>query len=487
MRISTSANVVAIALIGLVGLMVSFQIYGITTMRALQQQERLASGVTNAVLDLASLVNEMQTRSNPRVEQQFANRVASLEDLLDELAGHETIQLSLIYRMQKTIGNISDAVEGMAGLESDSAAATTLRHSFLASSHALASLAKRLSTFHARQIAAVEGQVLTGTVATALGILALIIAVYVLFVVGVMSPLLGFRDRIAKIAADESPATPGEFGPNNELRQISDEFDRRYAIAQAVDHSLRVHAAELERSNRDLETFAYAASHDLRSPLRGIMTTAAWIKEDFETGITSETRGNLELLMKRAKRLDDLLNSLLDYSRTAMASKDNADLADVDIGNLFDDVVVLIAPPAGFRVEREGPMPVIKAVEVLLQRVLQNLIDNAIKHHDQDEGRVVLRSEDAGDLIRLTITDDGPGIDAKYHDQVVQIFKSLQRKDVTESSGVGLAMVKKIVEQAGGTLTIESLIEDGRGCAVSFTWPRTGETTSLRPPIETDQ
>lgn len=472
MRISTSANIVAVALISLVGVLVSVQVYGIFDLRQVQAQKRLAADVTNAVLDLTSLVNEMQTRPNARVERQYVTRVDSLESLLVDLETRATRQLPLIIRMRSSIERIRASVDGMSGQDFNSQARTTLRHSFLAASHALASLAKRLFAYHSREIDKIEDRLLLVTIVAAVVILGLIMMVYALFVAGVMRPLVGFRDRVMQIAADELEAPANAKEQRNELAEIAVEFDRRYSLAQAATESLRLRTAELERSNKDLEAFAYAASHDLRSPLRGIMTTAEWIGEDLRNGVTDETAENLKLLKSRAQRLDNLLKSLLEYSRAISDTGDKASVEDVDVGAMVADIATLISPPSGFAVTFEGASISLRTTPVRLQQVMQNLIDNAIKHHDRDVGQVEVRAEAQGKSIRITVRDDGPGIKPQYHEQVTQIFRTLKRKDEKEASGLGLAMVKKVVEQGGGKLQITSPLADDRGCEISFTWPR---------------
>ena len=479
MRISTGANIVAVALIVLIGLMVAVQIFGVTEMRNIREQERVAVQVSGAVLDLSTLVNEMQTHPSERVFRQFRDRVDSLDELLLALKSAETSQLPVVARMSRNVDNIRDVAGRLAALTTGGSDETEvpdpLRHSFLASSHALASLANRLSSFHARELDRVESRVLASTIGAAAAILLLIFGCYALFVVGVMFPIVGFRDRVRQIAADEK-IEDGD-PARNELREISDEFDRRYAAARGAEESLRVQTAELQRSNRDLEEFAYAASHDLRSPLRGIMTTAQWIAEDLERGATDETVKNLALLQGRAARLDRLLASLLDYSRATMASPEEAKVSEFDVGELFDDIVGIIDVPNGFAVKKVGEMPRLHAGRVRLQQVLQNLVENAIKHHDEATGNVTLTARPDGKFIEFSVVDDGPGIDPRFHDKVVQIFKTLKSRDVHETSGVGLALVIKIIEQEGGRFEIESPLTD-RGCAMRFWWPvaRAGAT-----------
>ncbi|MEQ8666712.1 MAG: ATP-binding protein [Rhodospirillales bacterium] len=479
MRISTGANIVAITLVILVGLMVAVQVYGVTTMRNIRAQEGLAIRISGAVLDLSTLVNEMQTRPNGRVFRQFADRVDSLDNLLVQLRATDAGQLPMVARMERNVDNIRNVSKNLANLMTDNGGEVevpeALRYSFLSSSHALASLSNRLSSYEARELDSIESRVIVSTIGAAAVILLLIFACYALFVVGIMFPLVGFRDRVRQIAADEQIDDADIARSENELKEIANDFDRRYAAARAAQESLKVQAAELRRSNKDLEDFAYAASHDLRSPLRGIMTTAQWIADDLEKGFTPETKKNLELLQGRAARLDALLTGLLNYARATMASSDDATVTEFDSGGLFDEIIGLLDIPVGFKVQRTGTMPSVRAARVRLQQVMQNLIENAIKHHDREIGQVTVSARRDGEFVVFSIVDDGPGIDPKFHDKVVQIFETLKSRDVKETSGVGLAMVGKIVEQEGGRLEIDSPLTD-RGCAMRVWWPAAPNT-----------
>jgi PAS domain S-box-containing protein len=226
---------------------------------------------------------------------------------------------------------------------------------------------------------------------------------------------------------------------------------------------------ELERSNRDLEEFAYVASHDLKAPLRAVAHLAEWIAEDMGESAGEETRENLSLLRQRVARLQMLLDGLLAYSRVGRVEQS---VEPVDSAALVEDIVASLAPPAGFRVACAGPMPVLRTNRAPLEHVLQNLIANALKHHDCAAGEVTISARQRGGLAEFRVTDDGPGIPPQYHERIFVIFQTLASRDEVEAGGIGLAIVKKTVERHGGRVAVHSNPPQ-RGTSFVFTWQET--------------
>ncbi|CAN5768559.1 hypothetical protein BH10CHL1_BH10CHL1_07830 [soil metagenome] len=226
--------------------------------------------------------------------------------------------------------------------------------------------------------------------------------------------------------------------------------------------------AELERSNRELDQFAYVASHDLKAPLRAINYLAEWIRTDAADSLPSASQTHLATLQGRIKRMEALLNDLLAYSR---AGRQRHALEPVDTTLLVKDVIDLLAPPQGFTITVESNLPVLPLERVPLETVLRNLIGNAIKHHDRpDIGRVSIAAQEQAQLIEFAVSDNGPGIDPAFHERIFQIFQTLKARDEVEGSGMGLAVVKKTVEYRGGTIQVESSV--GQGATFRFTWPK---------------
>ncbi len=239
------------------------------------------------------------------------------------------------------------------------------------------------------------------------------------------------------------------------------------AIDLAASNQQLVNATELlEKRNQELDQFAYIASHDLRAPLRAISNLASWLEEDILDKIPEENQEQLALIQLRAKRLDDFITGLLDCSR---AGRQSLEKESVDVHALIAEVIDSLAPPATFNVTWAGDNTVLHTHRLLLQQVLSNLISNAIKYHHRPDGIVTITSKDTGNHLSFSVVDDGPGIRADYHEKVFGIFQTLNSRDAIESTGIGLSIVKKLVEQQG-TISLTSAI--GEGSTFTFTWAK---------------
>ncbi|HWR43059.1 sensor histidine kinase [Sporomusa sp.] len=249
---------------------------------------------------------------------------------------------------------------------------------------------------------------------------------------------------------------------------------RRAVISMAVDVTeQKCIENELKLRNQELDQFAYIVSHDLKAPLRAITNLSSWIEEDLKDTKSEEIRNNLALLRKRVYRMDNLIKGILEYSRVGRTS---SPVEQCNIALLLADIIDDLNPPAGFRIETGAEMPTIVTDSLRLRQVLANLIDNAIKHHDKQSGIVRISMNEIGSLYEFSVEDDGPGIASAYHEKIFEMFQVLKPRDTTENTGVGLALVKKIVENQGGKIQVASL--DGQGTSFRFTWPKQKEITS---------
>ncbi|MEM7580213.1 MAG: ATP-binding protein [Cyanobacteria bacterium P01_A01_bin.80] len=221
----------------------------------------------------------------------------------------------------------------------------------------------------------------------------------------------------------------------------------------------------LTERNQELDSFAYIASHDLKAPLRGIANLSQWLEEDIEDDLEPENQRQFELLRKRVHRMEGLINGLLEYSRVGRTQTASEK---VDVKELLAEIIDSLNPPTTFNLEIIGEMPIFMTKKLLLRQVFANLISNAIKHHPRDDGNVKISVEDKDQLYKFIVADDGCGIDPKDKDKIFMIFQTLQSRDKKENTGVGLSIVKKIVESEGGQITVES--ELGKGTTFNFTW-----------------
>ncbi len=258
-----------------------------------------------------------------------------------------------------------------------------------------------------------------------------------------------------------------------EFSTLSDHF---HAMTEAVRQremelrrkqgELAKYAQTLERSNRELDQFAYVVSHDLKAPLRAISNLSQWIEEDLPGRLDADTQHKLELLRGRVRRMENLIEGILEYSRIGRIK---TAIESVDIGELLAEVIEDLAPPDSLHVLVGAGMPVIQTERIRLKQVFANLIGNAIKHHDRPDGQVLITANKVGGLFEFSVADNGPGIAPEYHHKVFEMFQILQPRDTLESTGVGLALVKKIVENRGGCIKLQSAA--GQGAKFTFTWP----------------
>lgn len=223
--------------------------------------------------------------------------------------------------------------------------------------------------------------------------------------------------------------------------------------------------AQLRKRNAELDQFAYVASHDLKAPLRAIANLSQWLEDDLSESLEAENRRHLELLRQRVYRMEALIDGLLQYSRVGRVN--NAE-EKVNVGTLLSEITDSFAPSENFTIEIKHPMPTLTTKVMMLRRVFMNLIDNAITHHNGSEGHINISVEDKGECYEFAISDDGPGISPEYHDKIFVIFQTLEARDKKEGTGVGLSIVKKIIESEGATITVDSDV--GKGATFRFTW-----------------
>ncbi len=243
--------------------------------------------------------------------------------------------------------------------------------------------------------------------------------------------------------------------------------------AVAMDNARLFREAEkliraLERSNQELDQFAYVTSHDLKAPLRGIANLSQWLEEDLGSAVTPQAHKQLDLLRRRVHRMEALIEGILQYSR---AGRLKGRQEQVDTGKLLQEVTELLSPSAPAKVVLEGTFPTLFTEKVPLQQVLMNLASNGLKHARREDPTVTVRAaEDGPDFWRFTVEDNGQGIAPEFQERIWGIFQTLEARDRVEGTGIGLAVVRKIVESRGGRAWVESA--PGEGARFHFTWPR---------------
>ncbi|WP_150050481.1 MULTISPECIES: sensor histidine kinase [Methylomonas] len=271
--------------------------------------------------------------------------------------------------------------------------------------------------------------------------------------------LLGLRKDGSEFAADVgiSPVGNGQV-----LATIYDVTARK-----RLEEEQKRMIHELENVNEELKNFAYVVSHDLKAPLRAIGSLADWIAADQHERLDAEGQEHLRLLIQRVRRLDALIDGVLRYSRVGRIQEA---ATPVDLDQLLHEVVDSLAPPAHVAVTVSTPLPVLLTERTCMQQLLQNLLSNAIRYLDKAEGRITVGCQEWPDHWQLSVADNGPGIEARHFERIFQLFQTLNPRDRVESTGVGLSIVKKIVEQHGGRVWLESTV--GQGSTFYFTIPK---------------
>ncbi|MCU7817093.1 MAG: CHASE domain-containing protein [Candidatus Thiodiazotropha sp. (ex Rostrolucina anterorostrata)] len=237
-------------------------------------------------------------------------------------------------------------------------------------------------------------------------------------------------------------------------------------LNETLEHHIAYRTAEAERRAQYLEQFAYVTSHDLKAPLRAVSNLAQWIEEDLTDKLDAASREQLALLRDRVRRMHDLIEGLLEYSRVGRTSDSESEF---DSNKMINEIIDSLSPPEEFTIKIKGKMPTLYADRLQLGQVFSNLISNSLKHHGGDKGKIRIKCEIIDEFYQFSVCDDGHGIAPEYHNKVFMMFQTLESSDFESSTGIGLALVKKIVEEHGGTIRLKSAI--GEGACFHFTWP----------------
>ncbi len=224
---------------------------------------------------------------------------------------------------------------------------------------------------------------------------------------------------------------------------------------------------QIERANRELKDFAYTVSHDLKTPLRGIKALATWLSDDYAEILDDRGKEQLALLVKRVDRMYDLIEGILQYSR---AGHRDEQLVQIDLNELMPEIIDMVAPPDHVAIAIDGELPVIEFEPTRIRQIFQNLLGNAVKYMDKPKGEIRIRCLDQVDCWQFSVADNGSGIRKEHFERIFQMFQAIGAKGESESTGIGLALVKRIIETYGGTVWVKS--EIGCGSTFFFTVPK---------------
>lgn len=424
-------------------------LYGVQTeIRLAEIEERISFNLRSATRSLISLPNLEQRQSLAR----------TIKDLREVILG-----ASGLISLEAT------RIELEENLRQDSATAFALLERISKSASAGVTEAR----LGISQAAAAIDETINRTIfwlsLFSIGTIGMIIAVTVLFferkVIGRLRSLTQAVRAISSGNTDWEVAVEG-----------TDEFGE---MGQALDQ-FKITLVELQRSNDELERFASAASHDLRSPLRAIHDLALWTIEDAGDQLPKSCDKNLLLIVNRAERLSNLLNALLDY---ALAGRQNQAVSVIDLSELAEDVFELMGVTSKFNLTITGEVSSAKTYVAPLRQILLNFIANSIKHHDQGAGVITLNFGCNGNRLEVSVTDDGPGIEPMFHDRIFGLFQTLKSRDIVEGSGMGLSIIRKQVERYNGHVSVVSDPAISRGTTFIFDWPILDQAKPQRPAL----
>jgi signal transduction histidine kinase len=232
-------------------------------------------------------------------------------------------------------------------------------------------------------------------------------------------------------------------------------------------HVLNENITLLKRKNQELDQFAHIVSHDLKAPLRGIDNVVSWMEEDHAAEMSPKILEYMDIIKGRLTRAENLIHGILSYARIG---KETQEKEEVDLNQLVDEVGESLIMKSSLKLIIYPELPKIYTEKVPLLQIFSNLIGNAIKHHDKRNGYIKVYHQEHLDHYQFFVEDNGPGIGKNYHNKIFVIFQTLQERDSVESTGVGLAIVKKILDDRNQKINVSS--DAGKGAIFSFTWPK---------------
>ena len=253
------------------------------------------------------------------------------------------------------------------------------------------------------------------------------------------------------------------------VQQQTIEQQLRERVTEIEQTNIRLSVATnlLEKRNQELDEFACIASHDLQAPLRGIANLTDWLSNDLAGNLPPENQEQIELIQAKVLQMDTLIKGLLQYSRVG---RQNVEPTEIHLGQTIAEAIEIVAPGPNFQVHFPADLPALKTQTLLLRQVFASLIGNAVRFHDRELGKIEIFAIDREYLWEFSVVDDGPGIAFEHHKKIFGIFQTISGHNEKKGTGVGLAIVQKIVESRGGTIWVTST---GRGSAFSFTWIKT--------------
>jgi signal transduction histidine kinase len=246
--------------------------------------------------------------------------------------------------------------------------------------------------------------------------------------------------------------------------------ERAVGYASKMNEELNAKSFRLEETNKELEQFAYIVSHDLKAPLRHIKNLSEWIEEDLGDSIEKDTAKKMSQLRTQGSRMSNMIHGILEYSSSI---RGKPELVECNLEEIIEDVIDSILIPEDYTVQVDSNMPKIFADKIKINQVFSNLISNSIKHHKGSNGIVKVSAGECKKnkkFIEILVADNGPGIKPAYSERAFKVFEVLESTKSVENTGVGLAIVKKLVESQGGKVFI--MKKEDPGATFQILWPK---------------
>jgi signal transduction histidine kinase len=300
----------------------------------------------------------------------------------------------------------------------------------------------------------------------------------------VLRPLAQLVDDASRIADGDLDHVPAQDGPA-EVVELGRSIDHvRIALVEQL-REVEAREADLARSNAELEQFAYVASHDLQEPLRKVASFCQMLERRYKGQLDERADQYIAFAVDGAKRMQDLINDLLAFSRVGRTTER---FAPVELEEVFDRACRNLASSiddAGATI-RHDPLPAIEGDRNLLVALFQNLVGNAVKFRGADPPEVVIAVRSDGDHVEIAVSDNGIGIPEEYRDRIFVIFQRLHGREEYAGTGIGLALCRKIVEFHGGRIEVDP-DHPGPGTTIRFTLQVTHTTAPSAPAIDTEE
>lgn len=277
---------------------------------------------------------------------------------------------------------------------------------------------------------------------------------------------MGISRRLSKMVDMANNIAAG----NYDMQLKDDGQDEISLLNKSLNNMANVlseNISQLKRKNKELDQFAHIVSHDLKAPLRGIDNVVSWIEEDHGGELSTKVNEYLQMIKGRISRGENLIEGILSYARIG---KEKLNEEPVNIKELVEEIVEVQEAPPSFQFIISPSLPTVKGERILLLQVFSNLISNAVKYNNKAIGKLNVYHKEHTTYFEFFVADNGPGISEAHHDRIFLIFQTLQERDTFESTGVGLAIVRKILDERGEKIKVNS--KSGEGAVFSFTWTK---------------